>query len=235
MRCSSGCSGSMSPRDLADLAGDFGRRFGRSHGLDVVDALVAAAAEALSADVATLNVRHFPMFPGLAGRTEAAASSRPRRLGSPPRIGRGYHRRRWWSQDGRSRTCHKALETAIELDSGADITGGAGNAAIDRRRRSGPAPPSRGVISAPRGPSRGGRRAPRGFGQRAVGGRASGGGGGGRRVAGGRGNARVGQRTGRPRWDRPALQVQASPGTGDRYFLWTMIDPPPRAVSVRLS
>ena len=51
--------------DVADRAGDFGRRFGRSHGLDVVDALVAAAAEILSADVATANVRGFPMFPGL--------------------------------------------------------------------------------------------------------------------------------------------------------------------------
>jgi predicted nucleic acid-binding protein len=52
--------------DLADRAGEFGRRYGRSHGLDVVDALVAAAAELLSADVATTNVRDFPMFPGLA-------------------------------------------------------------------------------------------------------------------------------------------------------------------------
>ena len=51
--------------DLADRAGEFGRRYGRSHGLDVVDALVAAAAETLSADVATTNVRDFPMFPGL--------------------------------------------------------------------------------------------------------------------------------------------------------------------------
>lgn len=51
--------------DLADRAGEFGRRYGRSHGLDVVDAIVAAAAEFLSADLATVNVRDFPMFPGL--------------------------------------------------------------------------------------------------------------------------------------------------------------------------
>jgi len=50
---------------IADRAGDFGRRFGPSHGLGVIDALVAAAAEFLSADVATLNLRDFPMFPGL--------------------------------------------------------------------------------------------------------------------------------------------------------------------------
>jgi predicted nucleic acid-binding protein len=31
----------------------------------VVDAIVAAAAEFLSADLATVNVKDFPMFPGL--------------------------------------------------------------------------------------------------------------------------------------------------------------------------
>jgi predicted nucleic acid-binding protein len=51
--------------ELADRAGAFGREFGRSHGLSVVDALVAAAADVLGAEVATLNVRHFPMFPDL--------------------------------------------------------------------------------------------------------------------------------------------------------------------------
>jgi predicted nucleic acid-binding protein len=50
---------------IADRAGAFGQRYGRSHGLDVIDATIAAAAEEISGDVATLNVRHFPMFPGL--------------------------------------------------------------------------------------------------------------------------------------------------------------------------
>lgn len=50
---------------LADRAGDHGRRWGRSHGLSVIDALVAAAAEQLDAQVATLNIRDFPMFPDL--------------------------------------------------------------------------------------------------------------------------------------------------------------------------
>jgi predicted nucleic acid-binding protein len=50
---------------IADRAGYFGQRYGRSHGLDVVDAIVAAAAEFLSADLATVNVNDFPMFPGL--------------------------------------------------------------------------------------------------------------------------------------------------------------------------
>lgn len=50
---------------LADRAADHGRRWGRSHGLSVIDALLAAAAEELEAQVVTLNVRDFPMFPGL--------------------------------------------------------------------------------------------------------------------------------------------------------------------------
>ena len=52
--------------DVADRAAAFGQRYGRSHGIGVVDAMIAAAAEVLSATVATRNVRHFPMFPGLA-------------------------------------------------------------------------------------------------------------------------------------------------------------------------
>lgn len=51
--------------DIADRAAAFGQRYGPSHGIGVIDAIVAAAAEQLSATVATRNVRHFPMFPGL--------------------------------------------------------------------------------------------------------------------------------------------------------------------------
>ena len=51
--------------DLADRAAEHGRRWGRSHGLSVIDAIVAAAAEELDAHVATLNVRDFPMFSDL--------------------------------------------------------------------------------------------------------------------------------------------------------------------------
>ncbi len=50
---------------LADRAGDLGRRWGRSHGIGTIDAIIAAATEELEAQLATLNVRHFPMFPGL--------------------------------------------------------------------------------------------------------------------------------------------------------------------------
>ena len=51
--------------ELADRAGAFGQLYGKSHGLGTIDAMVAAAAEFLDGDLATLNVRHFPMFPGL--------------------------------------------------------------------------------------------------------------------------------------------------------------------------
>ena len=50
---------------IADRAGEFGQMFGASHGVGVVDAIIAAVAEELDGAVATLNVKHFPMFPGL--------------------------------------------------------------------------------------------------------------------------------------------------------------------------
>lgn len=52
--------------EVADLAALYRRRFGRSHGgIDLVDYLLAAAAEILGARLVTLNVRDFPMLPGL--------------------------------------------------------------------------------------------------------------------------------------------------------------------------
>ena len=51
--------------EVADRAGAFGQRYARSHGVGLVDAIIAAGAEILSATVATRNIRHFPMFPGL--------------------------------------------------------------------------------------------------------------------------------------------------------------------------
>jgi hypothetical protein len=53
-------------RDVASLAGDYVRRYGPSHGTDPIDALIAATAETSSLPLATLNVKHFPMFAGLA-------------------------------------------------------------------------------------------------------------------------------------------------------------------------
>lgn len=57
----------MRPEPVTDLiarrAGELRRRFRRSHtGIGIADYLVAATALELGAEMATLNVKHFPMF-----------------------------------------------------------------------------------------------------------------------------------------------------------------------------
>jgi len=51
--------------DIAVLAGDFVRRYGPSHNVDPIDALIAATAKTHELKLATLNLKHFPMFKGL--------------------------------------------------------------------------------------------------------------------------------------------------------------------------
>jgi len=51
---------------IASLAGEYIRRYGPSHGTDPLDALIAATAKTHNDSLATLNLRHFPMFAGLA-------------------------------------------------------------------------------------------------------------------------------------------------------------------------
>ncbi len=52
--------------DIAIRAGELGRRYRSSHpGIGIVDLIVAATALELDAEIATSNVRHFPMFRGL--------------------------------------------------------------------------------------------------------------------------------------------------------------------------
>lgn len=47
-------------------AGEFRREFGSSHStIGTPDYLIAATADVLGANLATLNVKHFPMFKGL--------------------------------------------------------------------------------------------------------------------------------------------------------------------------
>ena len=46
-------------------AGQFVRRYGPSHGIELPDALIAATAKHHGLKLATLNVKHFPMFPKL--------------------------------------------------------------------------------------------------------------------------------------------------------------------------
>ncbi|MGE5282838.1 MAG: type II toxin-antitoxin system VapC family toxin [Chloroflexota bacterium] len=51
---------------VARRAGELGRRWRRSHpDIGVADLAIAATAESIDADLATCNVKHFPMFEGL--------------------------------------------------------------------------------------------------------------------------------------------------------------------------
>jgi predicted nucleic acid-binding protein len=51
---------------VARRAGKLGRRWRRSHpGIGVADLAIAATAEQIDADLATRNLKHFPMFKGL--------------------------------------------------------------------------------------------------------------------------------------------------------------------------
>lgn len=59
-------------------AGDLARRYRGSHaGIDTVDYIVAATADLLHADLATTNLRHFPMFGGLRRPYPAAPGDGP--------------------------------------------------------------------------------------------------------------------------------------------------------------
>lgn len=50
---------------IGERAGSIMRHFHRSHGIDIPDAVIAATAEHHGLRLATLNVKHFPMFPKL--------------------------------------------------------------------------------------------------------------------------------------------------------------------------
>jgi predicted nucleic acid-binding protein len=51
--------------EIARIAGQHMKYYRRSHSLDDLDALIAATAEHHGLQLATLNVKHFPMFPRL--------------------------------------------------------------------------------------------------------------------------------------------------------------------------
>lgn len=51
--------------DTARMAGKYCRQYAKSHNVELPDALVAALAQTAGAELQTLNVKHFPMFPGL--------------------------------------------------------------------------------------------------------------------------------------------------------------------------
>jgi predicted nucleic acid-binding protein len=50
---------------VARAGGLYRRDYGKSHGLGLADALLAATAEAENAEFMTLNVKHYPMIAGL--------------------------------------------------------------------------------------------------------------------------------------------------------------------------
>jgi predicted nucleic acid-binding protein len=51
--------------DVAVRAGAFMKQFAKSHRLEPIDALIAATAAHHDLPLATHNLKHFPMFPGL--------------------------------------------------------------------------------------------------------------------------------------------------------------------------
>lgn len=51
--------------DIARAGGLLRRSYGKSHGVSLPDALLAATALTEKADLATLNVKHYPMIHGL--------------------------------------------------------------------------------------------------------------------------------------------------------------------------
>jgi hypothetical protein len=52
-------------RQHAKLAGDYIRQYGKSHAITLADAAIAATAQIEKLQLLTLNLKHFPMFPGL--------------------------------------------------------------------------------------------------------------------------------------------------------------------------
>ena len=51
--------------DIASAGGLYKRDYGKSHGVGLADAIIAATCEVENADLKTLNVKHFPMIKGL--------------------------------------------------------------------------------------------------------------------------------------------------------------------------
>ncbi|UCF90486.1 MAG: type II toxin-antitoxin system VapC family toxin [Desulfobacterales bacterium] len=51
--------------DIAKAGGLYKRDYGKSHGVGLADAILAATAEAEDADLKTLNTKHYPMLKGL--------------------------------------------------------------------------------------------------------------------------------------------------------------------------
>ena len=51
--------------EIAKAGGLYKRDYGKSHGVGLADAILAATAEAANAELKTLNTKHYPMLKGL--------------------------------------------------------------------------------------------------------------------------------------------------------------------------
>jgi predicted nucleic acid-binding protein len=51
--------------EIAKAGGLYQRDYGKSHGVGLADAILAATTEAWKADLKTLNIKHYPMLKGL--------------------------------------------------------------------------------------------------------------------------------------------------------------------------
>ena len=51
--------------EIAKVGGLYKRDFGKSHGIGLADAIMAATAEIENAELMTLNTKHYPMISGL--------------------------------------------------------------------------------------------------------------------------------------------------------------------------
>ena len=51
--------------EIAKAGGLYKRDYGTSHGVGLADAILAATAEAMNAELKTLNTKHYPMLKGL--------------------------------------------------------------------------------------------------------------------------------------------------------------------------
>ena len=51
--------------EIAKTGGLYKRDYGKSHGVGLADAIIAATCDAENADLKTLNIKHYPMIKGL--------------------------------------------------------------------------------------------------------------------------------------------------------------------------
>jgi len=51
--------------DIAQAGGLYKRTYGKSHGVGLADAIIAATSYVENADLKTLNIKHYPMIQGL--------------------------------------------------------------------------------------------------------------------------------------------------------------------------